>query len=92
MKHALKAAAFALAATLPATAFAYVGPGAGLSLLGALWALVAALGMALLFVVAWPLRRMLRRRRAAGGASSDRRRALDEGAEVGMGTRPGARG
>lgn len=49
-------------ATLPAAA--YIGPGAGLSLIGALWAVIAAVGAALFFVLAWPLRRMLRRRRA----------------------------
>ncbi|HZD53997.1 MAG TPA: hypothetical protein VE175_13190 [Woeseiaceae bacterium] len=49
---------------IPATAAAYVGPGAGLSLLGALWALVVAIGTAIAFVVAWPVRRLLRRRRA----------------------------
>lgn len=53
-----------LIATLPSAAFAYVGPGAGLSLLGALWALLAAVGTAVVFVVAWPLRKLLRRRRA----------------------------
>lgn len=55
--------AFSLMLVAPEAAFAYVGPGAGLSLLGALWALVAALGMALFFVVAWPVRNMLKRRR-----------------------------
>jgi hypothetical protein len=44
-------------------AAAYVGPGAGLSLLGALWAVIAAIGMSLMFVVMWPVRRLLRRRR-----------------------------
>ncbi len=43
---------------------AYVGPGAGLSLLGALWAVVVAVFAALLFVVMWPLRRMMKRRQA----------------------------
>ena len=47
----------------PLAAQAYVGPGAGLSLLGALWGVIAAIGAALLFVVLWPLRRMMRRRR-----------------------------
>lgn len=46
-----------------AAAQAYVGPGAGLSLLGALWGVVAAIGAALLFVLTWPLRRMRRRKR-----------------------------
>jgi membrane protein implicated in regulation of membrane protease activity len=43
------------------TASAYVGPGAGLSLLGALWGLVLAVGAALWFVIIWPLRRMRKR-------------------------------
>jgi membrane protein implicated in regulation of membrane protease activity len=50
---------------LPAAASAYVGPGAGLSLLGALWALLIAIGTAIVFVLAWPVRRMLRRKREA---------------------------
>lgn len=49
---------------VPLAAQAYIGPGAGLSLLGALWALVVALGAALVFVCAWPIRRLLRRLRA----------------------------
>lgn len=73
MTRRLLAAAAALAAfTLPSLAAAYVGPGAGLSLLGALWALLIALGTALLFVVAWPLRKMLRRRRAERAAAERR--------------------
>lgn len=51
------------AALVPAVGFAYVGPGAGLSLLGALWGLLVAIGAALLFVVLWPLRRIARARR-----------------------------
>lgn len=61
-KTAAAVAAIA-AGLLPTAAFAYVGPGAGLSLLGALWALLVAVGLAVAFVVAWPVRRMLRRRR-----------------------------
>lgn len=52
-------------------AAAYIGPGAGLSLLGALWGLLAAVGAALLFVVTWPFRRMLRRKRASTQTSAD---------------------
>ncbi|MBA2408750.1 MAG: hypothetical protein H0V62_02865 [Gammaproteobacteria bacterium] len=44
-------------------AFAYVGPGAGLSLLGALWGLLAAVGAALAFVLFWPIKRLIRGRR-----------------------------
>lgn len=46
-------------------ALAYIGPGAGLSLLGALWGVLAAVGAALLFLLIWPLRRLMRRQRPA---------------------------
>ena len=46
---------------LPSTAFAYVGPGAGLSALGWLFALVSAIGLALVGFVWYPIRRLLRR-------------------------------
>ena len=48
---------------LPLAAQAYVGPGAGLSLLNALWGVVAAIGAAFLFLIMWPIRRMRRLRR-----------------------------
>lgn len=63
---------FLVAVLAPTAALAYVGPGAGLSLLGALWALVAAIATALLFIVAWPIRRALRRRRTANAATADK--------------------
>jgi membrane protein implicated in regulation of membrane protease activity len=50
---------------LPVVAYAYVGPGAGLSLLGALWALIVAVAAALAFLFVWPIRRMRRRKREA---------------------------
>jgi membrane protein implicated in regulation of membrane protease activity len=45
-----------------ASADAYIGPGAGLSLFGALWALIAAIAAALAFIVLWPIRNAMRRR------------------------------
>lgn len=42
-----------------APAAAYVGPGAGLTLLGALWGLIAAIVMTVGFIVLWPFRRFL---------------------------------
>jgi hypothetical protein len=55
------AAALTVGVALPA--FAYIGPGAGLSLLGAFWGLLLAVGAALGFVILWPLRRMFKRDR-----------------------------
>lgn len=52
-----------------AAAQAYVGPGAGLSLLSALWGLLCAIGAAFLFVIMWPIRRMRRKRREAREAN-----------------------
>nr|WP_297459832.1 hypothetical protein [uncultured Halomonas sp.] len=57
--------------TVSSPALAYIGPGAGLSLLGALWGLVAAVGAALLFVLLWPFRRMMRRKREAKKAEAE---------------------
>ncbi len=62
---ALGSAAAATVLIFAAPAQAYVGPGAGLSLIGALWAVVVAVLAALFFVVMWPLRRMMKRRAAA---------------------------
>jgi len=45
-------------------AMAYVGPGAGISLIGALVGLVAAIFTALGVVLSWPIRKVLKRRRA----------------------------
>ena len=58
------AVATVTALTLAATpALAYVGPGAGLSLLGAFWGLLVAILAALAFVIVYPVRRMMRARK-----------------------------
>jgi membrane protein implicated in regulation of membrane protease activity len=56
---------------LSAPAFAYVGPGAGLTLLGALWGLIVAVVLSVGFVILWPFRKMLRRRHPAKDDQSD---------------------
>jgi hypothetical protein len=57
---------------MPAAAYAYGGPGAGLSLLGALWGLVTALGLAFMFVITWPVRALIRKRRVANAPAETR--------------------
>ena len=49
---------------LPMAAQAYVGPGAGLTAIGTMIALIAALVLALVGFVWYPLRRMMRARKA----------------------------
>ena len=60
--------AIALGLSLIATpAFAYIGPGAGISVLGALWGVVVAAVLAVAAVLLWPLRMLFRRRRRGAG-------------------------
>ncbi|MDX8446065.1 hypothetical protein [Mesorhizobium captivum] len=75
MRRFIASICFVLALTVPTVAFAYVGPGAGLGLLGALWALIAALATALSFIIAWPFRKALKRRRASRGMETAEKRA-----------------
>jgi Na+/melibiose symporter-like transporter len=44
-------------------AMAYIGPGAGITLLGAIWSVIAAIFLALGAVLFWPVRILFRRRR-----------------------------
>lgn len=58
----LAALAAIAVATLSAPAEAYIGPGAGISLLGAFWALILAVFAAVGVVVWYPIRNLLRGR------------------------------
>lgn len=69
-----------IAGTLPLAAQSYVGPGAGLSLIGALWTLVVALFSILFFILAFPVRMYLRRHRQAKQAGVE----LADDDETGM--------
>ena len=60
--------------TMSAAAFAYVGPGAGLGLIGSLFAVIAVFILALVGLVVFPLRVIMKRRRksAAPVAAEER--------------------
>ena len=49
--------------TIPALSFAYVGPGAGITFLGALWAVITAIVLAVGGFLVWPIRAFIRRRK-----------------------------
>jgi hypothetical protein len=54
------------------SAFAYIGPGAGVSFLGSVWAVLLGIVLAVAAVLIWPIRYMIRRmrRRVDGNAGS----------------------
>ena len=60
----------ATVAGLPGTALAYVGPGAGLSASGSLLALIAAVLLAIVCFLWYPLKRLRRRRKRRAEASA----------------------
>jgi hypothetical protein len=57
------------ASWLPGVAEAYIGPGAGLSAIGSLLALIGAVLLAIVGFVWYPVRRLLRRGKAAKGGA-----------------------
>jgi hypothetical protein len=69
--HAL-GAGLVLAVGVVAPAAAYIGPGAGLSAIGVVLAMVAALCLAVVGFVWYPVKRLLRKRGSAG-KSQDRK-------------------
>ena len=63
-------ASLALASAAATPALAYIGPGAGITMLGALWGVVVALALALGAVLFWPVRALLRRRKGPAAAAT----------------------
>ncbi|MDJ0652677.1 MAG: hypothetical protein QNJ40_00875 [Xanthomonadales bacterium] len=61
-------------ATVAAPAAAYIGPGAGISVIGSLLGLLATIVVAIGAILFWPVRRMLKRRK--------QRAAQAEGPEI----------
>ena len=52
-----------------ASTVAYVGPGAGISVLGSLLGILATIVLALVAIVMWPIRKMMKRKKAAAAAA-----------------------
>ena len=63
-------ASLALASAAATPALAYIGPGAGITMLGALWGVVVAVALALGAVLFWPVRALLRRRKPPAAADA----------------------
>ena len=65
----LLAVAFA-GLTIPDAAWAYIGPGAGISAIGSLLAIIATLVFAIVGFVWFPVKRLMKRRKAKRAGSS----------------------
>lgn len=63
--------AASIGALWSAPALAYIGPGAGITMLGALWGVVVAIALAIGAVLLWPIRILFRRRRKSTAESAD---------------------
>ena len=70
-KRFLSLVALGLAVTLSDTAFAYIGPGGGLSVLGTAIALIGGILLAIVGFVWYPVKRMLRKKKPAPETKSD---------------------
>lgn len=54
----------------PVSASAYIGPGAGILLLGPMFTMLAAVGVAILMLLLWPLMVLRRKRKKAKESTS----------------------
>jgi len=63
---------------LSSSAFAYVGPGAGISVLGSLLSILATIVVAIGAIIFWPVRKYMKRRKARLG-SEDSNKADNTG-------------
>jgi len=67
MRTLILLAAAAVVLVLPAVSFAYVGPGVGLGMFGALIGLVAGIVMSIGIIFLWPVRALIRKLRGKPG-------------------------
>jgi hypothetical protein len=56
---------------LSAPAYAYIGPGAGIPVLGSLIGILVTLFLAIGAIVLWPIRRMMKRKKMAANQADD---------------------
>jgi hypothetical protein len=61
-----------LLAMVPLAAQAYVGPGAGVGMIGSLLAVLGAILLAVVGLILWPLRMLRKRRQGKGGSQAER--------------------
>ena len=60
------------------TAFAYIGPGAGISVLGSLLGILGTIVVAIGAIIFWPLRKFLKRRKQGRQAAISENTGVNE--------------
>jgi hypothetical protein len=63
---------FGVLMTTSGPAIAYFGPGAGITMLGALWAVIAAIFLTVGSLLFWPIRSYFRRRKKSAPIQEDK--------------------
>ena len=89
-KHTRLVAACLALCVLPGIAQAYIGPGAGITFIGALIGVVLAVFSAIGFILFWPIRRMLAKRKGKGEAEAEVTEAAEASPEEEDAVREGA--
>jgi len=67
----LKTLAILILLTVSPAALAYIGPGAGISVLGSLLGILGTIVVAIGAIIFWPVRKFLKRKKQAKGATID---------------------
>jgi len=69
-RFVVAALALILAMAVAPAAEAYIGPGAGITMLGALWGVIVAVVLAVAAIAFWPIRAIIRARKARSDKST----------------------
>ena len=79
MSKSMKPALLALLLVTSGQALAYIGPGAGISVVGSLLSILATFFVAIGAILFWPVRKLLKRRKARRETAAEPARHLDDG-------------
>ncbi len=85
MSNSIKPVLLALLLVTSGQALAYIGPGAGISVLGSLLGILATFFVAIGAILFWPVRKMLKRRKARRATAAPAQSPDDAGSDDGPG-------
>lgn len=74
----LKILALLLLLTVSPTVLAYIGPGAGISVLGSLLGILGTIVLAIGAIILWPLRKLIKRRKLARQGADNPKASINE--------------